>query len=342
MKSLFFSVRNSKTRFLRHLSYWIGVLVLFTFPASIHGAFDQVLIRNIVYLPLDILATYFVIYKLLPKYLNNKYSTLIVGLVIVYVIVITVSLMIRFFIEPAMWYQLDENPVSIQILTSVLIFSTVMAPALFVKYNSYYNQLNDRSVEMERQNYQSQIKLLKSQINPHFLFNTLNNIDELIYQSHEKASDAIILLSENMRYMLTNSSLDKISLNKELNFINDYVELSRLSFPDRNFIKVNQKGHTGGMEIEPLLLLPLIENSIKHSNKKAQSPGIIINIEIQGSSIKLSTFNFLQTVRNNSASKGFGLSNLKKRLELLYTDKFEFETKETSDFFKAYLSIDLS
>jgi two-component system LytT family sensor kinase len=342
MNSFFLSARNNNTRFLRHLIYWLGVLILFTVPASFHGTFEQVLIRNLLYLPLDILATYFVIYKLLPKYMGNKYSTFIVGLVFVYAIVICVSLMIRFFIEPGMWYQLDESPVSIQILTSVLIFSTIMAPALFIKYNSYYNQLNNKRLELERQNYQSQIKLLKSQIKPHFLFNTLNNIDELIYQSHQKASDAIVLLSENMRYMLNNSSLDKISLSKELKFINDYIELSRLSFPDKDFIEVIQKGHSGGMEIEPLLLLPLIENSIKHSNKKVPPPGITINVEIQASTIKLTTFNFLQTVRNNSSTKGFGLSNLKKRLELLYTNKFEFETEETSEFFKACLCIDLS
>ena len=138
-----------------------------------------------------------------------------------------------------------------------------MASALKLFSYSYNIQLIQS--ELERRSIRSELGVLRSQINPHFLFNVLNNIDSLIYEDKDKASNAIFLLSKIMRYMLKESNEEKALLNNELEYIGDFIELSKLSFEDPKFLEFNISGDVNGKQIPPLLFIPIIENTDRKS-----------------------------------------------------------------------------
>jgi len=196
---------------------------------------------------------------------------------------------------------------------------------------------------LERRSIRSELGVLRSQINPHFLFNVLNNIDSLIYEDKDKASNAIFLLSKIMRYMLKESNEEKAMLNSELEYIQDFIELSKLSFEDPKFLEFTSGGDFSGKQIPPLLFIPIIENTIKHCNKQSKSPGIQIEFKVTDNFIELKTSNFVK--RNDfklpDAGSGNGLKNVEKRLKLLFGENYVFEINNNMDKFDVYLKIPL-
>ncbi len=177
---------------------------------------------------------------------------------------------------------------------------------------------------LAKQNVESEMSLLRHQINPHFLFNTLNNIDQLIQVSQNKASGAVIKLSDILRYMLYDSSSDMVSLDKELSYISNYIELQRLRYP-AEFINFIIKNDNSIQLISPMLLIPFIENAFKHGKRNTDSPGININLTIQDKILHLKVVNASSEDKATTGlqGKGIGLKNVQRRLELMYPDKYE-------------------
>ena len=220
-----------------------------------------------------------------------------------------------------------------------MIIGTAVALKLF-SY-SYKIQLNQS--ELEKRTVQSELGILRSQVNPHFLFNVLNNIDSLIFEDKEKASNAIFLLSKIMRYMLQESSEEKAMLEKELTYIKDYLELAKLSFKNPEFLIFRINGTATGKYISPLLFIPVIENTIKHCNKQAKIPGIEIDFNIEKDFIELKTSNYIKGNDFKLPDKGTGkgLKNVEKRLQLLYGQDYIFSINQNKDKFNVYLKLPL-
>jgi len=196
---------------------------------------------------------------------------------------------------------------------------------------------------MDRRSIRSELGVLRSQINPHFLFNVLNNIDSLIYEDKDKASNAIFLLSKIMRYMLKESNEEKAMLNNEVEYIQDYIELAKLSFEDPKFLVFSTSGDFSAKQIPPLLFIPIIENTIKHCNKQVKSPGIQIEFKVEKDFVELKTSNFVK--RNDfklpDAGSGNGLKNVEKRLILLFDKNYIFDINSNMNKFEVYLKIPL-
>ena len=157
-------------------------------------------------------------------------------------------------------------------------------------------------------------------MNPHFFFNTLNNIYSLVYKKSDEAPAALMKMSEIMRYMLYDSKAEKVPLEKELEYLDDYIELQKLRFTDPGFIDYSVKGETGNHHIPPMMLLSFVENAFKHGKKRVSNPGIVIRIE---ASEKLLNFIVSNYIVENPAIEthgrtGIGLKNIRRRLELLY------------------------
>jgi sensor histidine kinase YesM len=192
---------------------------------------------------------------------------------------------------------------------------------------------------------ESELKALKSQINPHFLFNSLNNIYSLSMGESSKAPAAILKLSDLMRYMLYESNEEKVALMKEVEFLENYIDLQRLRSDRRSKIEYSKDGSPGRLKIAPLLLLPLVENSFKHGIKGDPAGGYVkIIINIGKNDLELSLENNKGKVDEieDQENSGIGLANVKRRLELLYPEKSLLEINDTGSDFKVKLKLELT
>ena len=214
---------------------------------------------------------------------------------------------------------------------------------VFIRLALEWSRTEKLKAELLAQTKSSEIALLRSQINPHFLFNTLNNIYSLVYQKSDKAPSAVMKLSEIMRYMLYETNAEKVALNKELNYILSFIELQELRINNSDYVKYELKGNSDNRRISPMILIPFIENAFKHGSKKAASPGITININLESDVFIFDISNYIKK-NDETMDKdgGIGLHNLQRRLELIYPGKHKLEIKNDGEIYSVHLEIEES
>jgi LytS/YehU family sensor histidine kinase len=200
--------------------------------------------------------------------------------------------------------------------------------------------------EVEKQQVMSELKALKSQINPHFFFNTLNSIYSLSLENSPKTPDVVLKLSGLMRYVLCESSSDKVYLKKELEFLKNYIELEKSRFEDSVNVHFEaDEQQLANFSIAPLLFIPFIENAFKHCNKTGNT---VPDVNIVFDTAKLPTLVFKvdntkeESDRSNIIVGGVGLENVKQRLNLLYPDKHSLLIYDEGDRYRIHLEVDLS
>lgn len=189
------------------------------------------------------------------------------------------------------------------------------------------------------------LNALKSQINPHFYFNTLNNLYGLALTDNEKTSDAILRLSGIMEYIIYDCNSNKVALSKELEFIKNYIEIEKLRYFNSAEIKLNISNSSEEIAIAPMILIQFIENAFKHGIQKIQNGGFLhIDIKVLKNDFFISIINEKPILHSKNESHGIGLQNAKNRLHLLYHDsyKLEIEEKENQYEVKLYITLDNS
>jgi two-component system, LytTR family, sensor kinase len=202
------------------------------------------------------------------------------------------------------------------------------------------NRIEKEKKEIEKEKTLAELSFLKSQINPHFLFNTINDIYALTYQKDDKAPDALLKLSAILRYMLKEGSADKVLLAKELTYIYDYIELQRIGLKDKLFVNLVIEGVVDHQQIAPLILIPLVENIFKHGIINDPLLPVELKITIHRDEFTIRCNNKIRRQHKDETS-GIGLKNVKRRLELLYPGKFNFTVNESTDSFYCYLQLNL-
>jgi LytS/YehU family sensor histidine kinase len=184
-----------------------------------------------------------------------------------------------------------------------------------------------------------ELALLRSQINPHFLFNTLNNIYSLVYKKSDAAPEAVMKMSAIMRYMLYDATTDKVFLEKEIEYLISFIELEKLRIRDKDFVDLTIMGDVEGRTIAPMLLIPFVENAFKHGSKNVANPGIRINLTARPHEIRFEVSNHQR--KNPTATKdlmgGIGLNNIRRRLNLLYPGKHHLEISSDENHFNVNL-----
>lgn len=193
---------------------------------------------------------------------------------------------------------------------------------------------------LEKQNLKSELTLLKYQINPHFLFNTLNNVDSLMHEDVQKASMALNKLSEIMRYMIYDSEKETVSLKEELAYIESYISLQKLRIINDKKISFNITGDINNIQIAPMLFITFVENAFKHSSLKKTDNSIVIKLNVLEKQITFSCINSLSSSpAEKDESSGVGLELIKKRLELIYPKAYELKVDKTEESFAVFLKI---
>jgi LytS/YehU family sensor histidine kinase len=205
---------------------------------------------------------------------------------------------------------------------------------------SWVTTMNQKT-ELDRQKLAVELDLLKSKLNPHFLFNTLNNIDSLIIKDPEEASAALIRLSEMMRYLTYETSSELVELNKEVDYIRNFIELHRIRIKTPEEIRFSVKGNLN-IKVTPALFVPLIENGFKFASFRDKKPYVDIQLSSDSGIVIFEISNQFDNNSKNSktTNSGYGIINLKKRLELAYPGKHQLLINNLEQSFHVKLLID--
>jgi len=229
-------------------------------------------------------------------------------------------------------------------LWNSLIYIFVIALSVAFRSTMSWFRVEAERKELERSRSEAELQNLKSQLNPHFLFNTLNNIYSLIAISQDRAQEVVHDLSRLLRYVLYDSSQPLVPLERELDFIRNYVELMRIRQPGHVTVETSLSADTPLTEIAPLLFISLIENAFKHGVSNNKPSFVKIDIHQEGKEVVCVIVNsyFPKDIERDKSGSGIGLSNLQKRLDLLYPGGHELHCGREGENYRAYLSIDIT
>ncbi len=220
--------------------------------------------------------------------------------------------------------------------TSAVFIAMLLSTTIRIAQEWFKNEKQKQ--EMEKEKLASELSFLKSQVNPHFLFNTLNGIYSLANRKSDKTPGAIVKLSEIMRHMLYESGKETGSLDKEIEYINNYIDLQKLRLPVDANVSFVVKGDTTGKEIKPLLLIPFFENAFKHG-VDADGADIRAELIVSEKELKLKVVNRISKSQKKDDSSGIGLVNIKKQLEYLYPYAHSLTIEEKDGLFNVLLTL---
>lgn len=196
---------------------------------------------------------------------------------------------------------------------------------------------------LEKENISSNLVLLKYQINPHFLFNTLHNIDTLIHDNQDKASKSLVKLSDIMRYMLNDTKTDFVDLQNEIDYLENYFSLESLRLKNEKFFNYSIVGSPKGFKIAPMILIPFVENAFKHAVDSSIENGITIKIAIEHNMLIFDCENqYDKSESDKDKTRGIGLETVQKRLDLIYNNKHRLIINSENSIFKVKLELELN
>jgi sensor histidine kinase YesM len=336
-------------RILSHIIFWVLILAFFTFIYGVRkGNYLELLEVMLGTLPVDMAYTYFVIYFLIPRFLlRRKY----IHFIILFAVSITVVLIVEWTINyeimyPWIYDDYDQwkNQITYFSTSALNMYITIgflVLLASAIKLSKNWLESQQAKSNLEIQNRSSELALLRSQVNPHFLFNTLNNIDALIRKDPEQASDTVVKLSEIMRYFIYEANTDKMPLEKEVDYLHNFVELQRIRYSNPNHVRFQVSGSPSNLVIAPMMFIPFVENAFKHGIRQSKTPAIAINLWIHENGIRFEVMNYFQLNHSTDTGKGIGLANVRRRLELIYPEKHSLAIRAEENKYFVTLEIKL-
>ncbi|MDX1938977.1 MAG: histidine kinase [Saprospiraceae bacterium] len=339
-------VRFLSSRWAYHVLFWLVLLILFTLIEETQRGFFFTLSNEIINVLFYAIIVYFNLFYLIPNYLSKNRFLTYAALLILSAIIITPLKMIVLYFKftgyPGLQTQLVANQGIYFILTFVIaIFSTLS------KIISDWVRTTRERQELETRTMQTELRFLKSQINPHFLFNTLNSLYALTLKKSEKAPEIVIKLSEMMRYMLYECNEKRVPLSNEVHYIRNYLDLERLRHGDKVDIRFEVTGHISDQQIAPLMFIPFIENSFKHGLTNQISKGFVdIKLMVDGQQfdfyIENSKPDALPVQEHHRRSGGIGLVNVRRRLDILYPKNYELTIHDNPKSYAVNLHINMN
>ena len=334
-----------------HIGYWIFYILFFTVQRfAFYGYIDFIpnLKLNLAYLPIILICTYIVSEYVIPNMFNRQ-NLFITGTILVLLIIIEpfLAYLVRIhFIEPYIYN--DHRTYNLyNYLTAILIFVFGAAPIAGLKiarllrsHYLHHQKVEHDKLDAELKLKESELKLLKGQIQPHFLFNTLNNLYLLALEKSDKTPDLVLRLSEMLSYITYDCNAEKILLDKEIEFINSFIELEKIR-SEKCDISLNISGDTGNILIAPMILHTFIDNCFKHSDiKEKGSKGIKISLAVNNNILTFSAENSKKHENGQPVKKpGIGISNTIKRLNLIYPDRNELTIIDSDERYSVFLRI---
>lgn len=329
---------------IQHLLFWLVIYLVFVLIDQNQFYWKLSLIKELVNVFFYALVVYINLWFLIPYYLSTKrlvlYSILLILLAILMTPIKTLVLFHAIAGYPVIREDMIENQYLIFLTTLLVLLSSTIFK---IVYDWLEHQREKK--ELQTQTMRSELRFLKSQINPHFLFNTLNNLYALTLKKSDKAPDIVLKLSEIMRYMLYECNEKRVPLEKEVNYINNYLSLEELRQGKNVRIQFSMEGDPKDIKIAPLIFTPFLENSFKHGlNLSLQDAYVEITLKIQKEQILFTVENSKpETVPkpDTRPSGGIGLANVKRRLNLIYPGQYKLKIKDMPLAYRIELEISL-
>ena len=332
-----------KYKILIHGVFWLYIFNQAVFPYFLTKGYEHLVADLVIHMLTGMVSFYafYFSYSFMFR-LNKKVFSVLIGIGIAALI-----LVVRLGMEYPFWKYIVHYDMTKMPMSREWIFNDIRLIIIFVIYsllirlaiNWFENQ--KMQADFLNQKQISELALLRSQVNPHFFFNTLNNIYSLVYQKSDDAPEAVMKLSSIMRYMLYDATTDKVLLEKEIEYLKSFIELEKLRLRNKDFVSLDVRGSAEGQMIAPMLLIPFVENAFKHASRTVPAPGIIVCLDVSPGNMIFEVKNFIR--KNQNAPKdqqgGIGLSNIRRRLELLYPQKHSLEIKTEDDVFSIKLII---
>ena len=326
-------ILNDRYRILFHILFWI-ILYLDEF-LSLFGITEEYSMIKLtgIEIFMDMTLVYVNLYILIPYFLLKKR----VGW---YVVLTLLMLAFNTFFSVYLFFGFDDPEVLYlsAFIGSGIATATILGTAIGIKIFKIFIQNQQRIKELQNTSLKTELAYLKDQINPHFLFNALNNIYVQSRKRPKEASQSILLLSDLLRYQLYDCAKEKVQLKSEIEYLQNYLELDRLR-KSKAKIDFNIKGHPNGTLVAPFLFVPFVENAIKHGTGMNNEAKIDINFDIQPDEVHFSIENTKPQQPLPQLEGGIGLPNIKRRLELLYPKKHQLKIEEEAEKFKVELSL---
>lgn len=353
-----------------HIGGWIGFLIINIISAPDFRNKDnsEILVQAI--FTFEIAVFFYVNYLILiPKLLTRKKFLIYTGIILVMIILFSSVSELNFLISdnhsfgnkgfndssippppPPDFDRPHHGPMEFGFFTpgfnpfrGVFVYFMVFIISTGIKMTAEWYKNERKKDLIEKEKLSNELAYLKSQINPHFLFNVLNNICSLARKKSDETETAIIKLSQLLRYNLYEMDDDKMPLSKEIQYLNDYIDIQRMRLSDNVNIVFKYSGDIENIMIEPLIFIPFVENAFKHGINTTENINIEILIEANHDSVHFSVTNPVRKNKTNSEStKGIGLTNALRRLNLLYPKRFHIAITENGSEYNVDLKIVLN
>lgn len=223
---------------------------------------------------------------------------------------------------------------------NIAIFLLVFTVGTCIAVIQRWLQIEENRKETESQKLQTELSFLKSQINPHFFFNTLNNIYSLAVVRSEKTAPAVMKLSSIIRYILTETTQEHVALSNEVDFIKNYIELQQVRLTEKTTVSFSAEGLIDEKIVAPLVFIPFVENAFKYGISTKSNSHIDIKIEALENKIQFFSSNYIVPSENNRMENtGIGINNVKRRLELMYQGKYTLTNETKDNYYLVHLEI---
>lgn len=325
-----------------HVAYWlIAALFFYLFFWPTHQFPDFALVLIAIILPQSIAVTYIINYLLIPRFLFRKRYFLFFYILLA-IIILSFWINILSLIMLLFWANLTIIPTNrdYAILLAgnyLIIFFAVIVHFILetLRQNRAKEAIEKQKMQTELKLHQANIELLKNQIHPHFLFNTLNNLYGLCLAQSDKAPDTVLKISELLDYILYKCNSEWVSLANEIEFLNNYIELEKMRADKRLTIVFDCCQWKEQTMIPPLLLFPFVENAFKHSarnNTANRTISIQLNIE-QNNLFFIVKNNYVAAQTPKKTTGGLGLENVRKRLSYIYDENFSLKISDSNNLF---------
>ena len=345
--------------FLIHFGFWICylIIILILLFVAYRNNFDVIekehKIHNALYsffffAFLPSIITYFTFYSFLfPRFVQHKkfFLSFLYGILIALIAAFVGYILLRYFIESGRIIDMDNGGINGRSTAfGVMLFMTFIGlicgiVALIINgFITWFNEMKLKD-ELKKQNHTMEMALIKSKLDPHLLFNTINNIDSLILKDAISASDYLNKLSDIIRFVLYETSDDKILLSQEIEYIEKYIALQKIRTSNEAYVKFVVDGFTGTKRVAPMVFIPFIENAFKHTNNKKLENAINIRIIINNETTQLFCENKYDSKLDKEHPKGLGNDLAQKRLELIYGDKQKLNVQKGDEQYTINLTV---
>ncbi len=328
-----------------HITFWLAAISFVFYIAYINSALKSpaIFIVIIGYGIINISLFYLNLLWLMPRFLDSsqyrRYAAAILLAVLLYAIV---KYALALCLKPYVLVHPNNESITFgEYIISSVITSTIfilLSTALKFTIDWFNNERIQR--DLENQRLSAELAFLKSQINPHFLFNSLNSIYSLAYQRSDDTPGAILKLAEIMRYMLYECNDSKVDLAKELQYLQSYIDMQKIRYGGKVYVDFSVAGEVASQQVVPLLLIAFIENAFKHGIANNPEQPIVLRVTIKPDKIRFYMHNKKHN-HNRDVIGGIGLHNVRRRLELLYPGEYDMQVKDEADTYTCELSLAL-